>query len=49
MYGSGGYHSIGNLNFRSASGRQRLDVNIQSNHLVQGDKFSGTYKVLFSQ
>ena len=45
MYGSGGYHSIGNLNFRSASGRQRLDVNIQSNHLVQGDKFSGTYKV----
>ena len=45
MYGSGGYHSIGELNFRSANGRQRLDVNIQPNHLVQGDKFSGTYKV----
>ena len=43
--GSGGYQTIGELEFLSPSGQQRIEVDIKTSHLIDGDSYSGKYKI----
>ena len=42
---SGGYDSIGYIDFVSPNGKQSISANIKSSDRISGNKFSGTYQV----
>ena len=42
---SSGYQSIGFIDLTSPGGNQRISAEIMPSHRIDGDKFSGTYKV----